>query len=94
MSRICRFLVAGSILELLVAVPAHVLARSRSYCCAGAGTFWGIATGISVMLLAFGPAVFVLFARRYKATYNRKRSVPGSPGAGGDPPPGAPVNRR
>ncbi len=65
MTRLARSLVAGSILELLVAVPAHVLARARHYCCAGFGTFWGIAAGISVMLFAFGPAVFVLFARRY-----------------------------
>jgi len=65
MTRLVRSLVAGSILELLVAVPAHVLARTRGYCCAGFGTFWGIAAGISVMLFAFGPAVFVLFARRY-----------------------------
>ena len=65
MTRLCRSLIAGSILELLVAVPAHVLARARNYCCAGFGTFWGIAAGISVMLFAFGPAVFVLFARRY-----------------------------
>jgi len=65
MSRLVRSLIAGSILELLVAVPAHVLARARGYCCAGFGTFWGIAAGISVMLFAFGPAVFVLFARRY-----------------------------
>jgi len=65
MNRLARSLVAGSILELLVAVPAHVLARARNYCCAGFGTFWGIAAGISVMLFAFGPAVFVLFARRY-----------------------------
>lgn len=65
MTRLTRSLVAGSILELLVAVPAHVLARTRNYCCAGFGTFWGIAAGVSVMLFAFGPAVFVLFARRY-----------------------------
>jgi hypothetical protein len=65
MTRLARSLIAGSILELLVAVPAHVLARTRGYCCAGFGTFWGIAAGISVMLFAFGPAVFVLFARRY-----------------------------
>jgi len=69
MSRLVRFLVAGSVLELLVAVPAHVVARSRSYCCAGFGTFWGIAAGISVMLFAFGPAVFVLFARRFSSVY-------------------------
>ena len=67
MQRIVRFMVAGSILELLVAVPTHIIARSRSYCCAGYLTFWGLATGLSVMLFAFGPAVFVMFARRYQA---------------------------
>jgi hypothetical protein len=28
------------------------------------GTFWGIATGISVMLLCFGPGVCFLFVER------------------------------
>lgn len=65
MSRIAKFLVAGSILELLVAVPAHAIARVKNYCCAGFFTFWGLATGLSVMLFAFGPAVFMLFVRRY-----------------------------
>jgi hypothetical protein len=67
MQRIVRFLIVGSILELLVAVPTHVLARTRGYCCAGFGTFWGLAAGISIMLLAFGPSVFWLFLRRYRA---------------------------
>jgi hypothetical protein len=62
--RAVRWLVRGSILELLVAVPCHVLVRSRNTCCAHAATFWGIATGLSVMLMAFGPGVFFLFAAR------------------------------
>jgi hypothetical protein len=76
MTRLARSLIAGSILELLVAVPAHVLARTRGYCCAGLGTFWGIAAGLSVMLFAFGPAVFVLFARRYGDLRRPARQVP------------------
>lgn len=62
--RATRWLLRGSILELLVAVPSHVIARRRDDCCAPAGTFWGIATGISVMLLCLGPGVFFLFAER------------------------------
>lgn len=65
MSRLVKSLLAGSILELLVAVPTHVIARVRDYCCAGFGTFWGLATGLSVMLFAFGPGVFMLFVRRW-----------------------------
>ena len=29
------------------------------------GLFWGIATGISVMLLCFGPGVYFLFVERF-----------------------------
>jgi hypothetical protein len=64
--RATRWLLRGSILELLVAVPSHVIVRRRDDCCAPAGTFWGIATGISVMLLCFGPGVFFLFVERFQ----------------------------
>lgn len=62
--RSTRWLLRGSILELLIAVPSHVIVRRRDDCCAPMGTFWGIATGISVMLLCFGPGVFFLFVER------------------------------
>ena len=67
MSRTTRFLIGGSILELLVAVPTHVIARAKNYCCAGWLTVWGLGLGVSVMLFAFGPGVFALFVRRYHA---------------------------
>ena len=62
--RAVKWLLRGSILELLVAVPSHIVARQRHDCCAPAGTFWGITTGLAVMLLAFGPGVFFLFVER------------------------------
>lgn len=62
--RAAAWLLRGSILELLVAVPCHVAVRRRDDCCAPFGTFLGIAAGISVMLLSFGPGVFLLFAER------------------------------
>jgi hypothetical protein len=62
--RAMRWLLRGSILEIIVAVPSHVIVRRRDDCCAPAGTFWGIATGISVMLLCFGPGVYFLFVER------------------------------
>jgi hypothetical protein len=65
-SRQCRTLLKGSILELLIAVPTHIVARSRDYCCAGFMTFIGLTMGISVMLFSFGPAVFFLYADRWK----------------------------
>jgi hypothetical protein len=66
LKRALRWLLRGSILELLVAVPSHVIVRRRDDCCAPAGTFWGIATGISVMLLCFGPGVYFLFVERFQ----------------------------
>ena len=62
-SRQCRALLKGSVLELLVAVPTHVVARYRDYCCAGFLTFIGLTMGVSVMLFAYGPAVFFPLCR-------------------------------
>jgi len=74
MNRLTKWLIRGSILELLVAVPSHVIVREREYCCAGFITFWGIVTGVSVMLLAFGPAVFFLFSKRFGCLNPTKES--------------------
>lgn len=63
---LCQWLFAGSILELLVAVPTHIVVRNRDYCCAGIGTFCGITAGLGIMLLSFGPGVFFLFVERWK----------------------------
>lgn len=62
--RITRWLLRGSILELLVAVPAHIISRQRGECCAPGLTLFGLAMGLSVAVLAFGPGVFFLLARR------------------------------
>ena len=65
MVRLKRWLLRGSILELLVAIPSHVIVRNKENCCAPLGSFWGITTGLTVMLLCFGPGVFFLFADRF-----------------------------
>ena len=65
-SRQCRWLLKGSILELLIAVPTHVVARYRDYCCAGFMTFIGLTMGIAVMFFAYGPAVYFLFIERWR----------------------------
>ncbi len=73
-TRQCRYLLKGSILELLVAVPTHIVARARDYCCAGFWTFVGIAFGVAVMLFSFGPGVFFLFAARWKRLHPQQPS--------------------
>jgi hypothetical protein len=61
-----RTVFAGSVLELLVAVPTHVIVRQRDECCAGIATGIGIATGLAVMFVALGPSVLLLYWRRAK----------------------------
>lgn len=74
--RLMRRLMAGSILELLIAVPSHILARKRDECCSPAITGLGIYTGIAVMLMAFGPGVFMLYARRRRRLLGLDRICP------------------
>jgi len=65
-AKMTRWLLAGSILEVLVAIPSHIISRHRNECCAPVMSLLGIVTGIAVALMAFGPGVFLLFARRIK----------------------------
>ncbi len=72
LERVRQHFFRGSILELLVAVPLHIVARYRNYCCAGFNTFVGIVFGLAVMLCSFGPGVFFLFAKRWQKLHPEK----------------------
>ena len=71
--RLVTWLIRGSILELLVAVPSHIIVRRRGDCCAPGFTFFGIATGLTIMALAFGPGLFFLFRKRFEQMKPRSR---------------------
>jgi hypothetical protein len=78
-SRLCKTLLKGSILELLIAVPTHIVARCRDYCCAGFMTFIGLTMGVSVMLFSFGPGVFFLFVARWRRLHPAQDAAPSLP---------------
>jgi len=63
-TRVVSWLLKGSVLELLVVVPCHVIVRRRQDCCAPIMTSFGIVTGVAVMLLSFGPSVLLLYKKR------------------------------
>lgn len=58
------WLIKGSVLELLVAVPCHIIVRQREWCCAQYISGYGIAAGIAIMLMAFGPSAAFLYKRK------------------------------
>jgi hypothetical protein len=62
-----EWLIKGSILELLIAVPSHIIVRQRKECCAPGVSAYGIAAGLVIMLFAFGPGLYFLFRKRFEA---------------------------
>jgi hypothetical protein len=65
--RLMKWLLRGTILELLIAVPSHVIVRHKDVCCAHGVTALGIATGLTVMLISFGPGIYFLYAERIQS---------------------------
>ena len=66
--RVTKWLLAGTVLELLVAGPAHVWAVTRSGgeeddCYCARGSYTGLVFGCTALLWLFGPGVFLLVVR-------------------------------
>lgn len=73
-NRMVSWLLKGSVLEMLIAIPCHVIVRRRHDCSAPAVTSFGIVTGIAIMLISFGPSVLFLYKKRLE-TYAPRSST-------------------
>jgi hypothetical protein len=76
LTRVISWLLRGSVLELLIAVPCHIIVRRRQDCSAPIATSFGITTGIAIMLLSFGPSVLLLYKKRLDE-YSRRGTTAG-----------------
>ena len=65
--RLMHWLIGGSILELLIAVPSHIIVRHRDVCCAHGLTAAGLTTGLAVIFFAFGPGLYFLYMDRIRS---------------------------
>jgi hypothetical protein len=60
-----RYLVGGTVLELLITIPIDVYVRRRTQCYCAEGTFFALSIGMSAAAALTGPAlVFLMVARR------------------------------
>lgn len=65
--KMIRALVAGSLLEALVAVPVHIMVTRQDDCYCARGTYVTLVFSGTVLLWAFGPGIILLYMReRYR----------------------------
>jgi hypothetical protein len=64
-----KSVLAGSLLELAIAVPMHLVVRRRTECCAGMLTAAAICLGAVTAIVSLGPGVYFLYHRRWKEFY-------------------------
>ncbi|MHC4450428.1 MAG: FmdB family zinc ribbon protein [Planctomycetota bacterium] len=65
-SRILRALIAGTVLELLVAAPVHAACYKRDDCYCTRGSYTALVFGGTALFWVFGPGVFLLYLRERK----------------------------
>ena len=58
-----RGLVAGSILETIIAVPVHIWATRQRECYCCRGTYTTLVLAATVLIWAFGPGIILLYMR-------------------------------
>jgi hypothetical protein len=85
--RLYRWLVAGSVLELLIAIPSHIIVNRRHDCTAPFVSSFGVATGLAMLLMSIGPGALFLYRARMRriAAARRAAGGPHEPGRASRP---------
>lgn len=87
-ARMLRVILAGSLIELAIAVPAYAYMRSKESCWCGLGTFWALACGVAGLFFVAGPGALLIWYRRTGRWIGRGErrcgacGYPRAPGAG------------
>ena len=70
LGKMLKWLIGGSILELLVATPIHAMVwnRAKYVCDCTQGSYVGLVLGGVVLVWTFGPGVVLLFQQEKAAT--------------------------
>ncbi len=71
--KMIRGLVAGSVIETLVAIPVHIVATRKSQCFCEHGSYTSLVFSGTVLLWAFGPGIYLLYKRE---KYRQQRLFP------------------
>ena len=79
LSRMTRGLIAGSILELIVATPVHIWAVRERDCYFARGSYTGLVFGGTVLLWTLGPDIVLLFIREYQRRHDLLDTLKRSP---------------
>jgi hypothetical protein len=61
--KMIRGLVAGSVLETIIAVPVHIWATRQRECYCCRGTYTTLVLSATVLIWAFGPGIILLYMR-------------------------------
>lgn len=64
--KLLKWVLLGSVIEMVVLLPMHIITSSRGYCFAGLATAVALMAGLSIALWTFGPGIFLLFVRHYR----------------------------
>lgn len=71
--KMIRGLVAGSVIEAVVAIPVHIVATRKTQCYCEHGSYTSLVFSGTVLLWAFGPGIYLLYKRE---KYRQQRLFP------------------